>query len=208
MKITLSSVIVNDQAKALKFYTEGLGFVVKADTPAGEYRWLTVVSPEGPAGVELLLEPDAHGAAKQYEQALHRDGIPATSFESANIQREYERLCAFGGHVPDAANEDRTCHRRDLRRYVRKPDSASSGIGAIAGWACPESPRRRPRTTGGHSRRHIHLVGDDVLGRGFGETARRNRILGCHALLQGRLQMWRDRRRLIQRQAQPNASAA
>ena len=96
MKITLSSVVVNDQARALKFYTEVLGFVVKTDMPAGEHRWLTVAPPEGVAGVELLLEPDAHPAARELQKALHRDGIPAMSFESADIQREYERLMAQG----------------------------------------------------------------------------------------------------------------
>jgi catechol 2,3-dioxygenase-like lactoylglutathione lyase family enzyme len=96
MKITLSSVIVNDQARALRFYTEVLGFVVKTDIPTGEHRWLTVASPEGVAGVELLLEPDAHPAAREFQKALHRDGIPATSFESADIGREYGRLVALG----------------------------------------------------------------------------------------------------------------
>jgi catechol 2,3-dioxygenase-like lactoylglutathione lyase family enzyme len=96
MKITLSSVFVNDQPRALRFYTEVLGFVVKQDIPMGEHRWLTVASPEGVAGVELLLEPNAHPAAREYQQAIHRDGIPATSFESADIHREHERLLAQG----------------------------------------------------------------------------------------------------------------
>jgi catechol 2,3-dioxygenase-like lactoylglutathione lyase family enzyme len=96
VKITLSSVFVDDQAKALRFYTEVLGFVVKTDVPAGEHRWLTVASPEGPPGVELLLEPDAHPAAREFQKALHRDGIPATSFESADIRREHERLLSLG----------------------------------------------------------------------------------------------------------------
>ena len=96
MRITLASVIVNDQAKALRFYTDVLGFVVKMDIPAGEHRWLTVTSPEGVVGVELLLEPDAHPAAREFQKALHRDGIPATSFESVDIQAEYARLQAKG----------------------------------------------------------------------------------------------------------------
>jgi catechol 2,3-dioxygenase-like lactoylglutathione lyase family enzyme len=96
MKITLASVFVNDQARALRFYTEVLGFVVKMDLPAGEYRWLTVASPEGVDGVELLLEPDAHPAAREFQKALHRDGIPATSFESADIHAECARLQAKG----------------------------------------------------------------------------------------------------------------
>lgn len=96
MKITLTSVMVDDQAKALKFYTEVLGFVKKNDMPAGEYRWLTVVSPEGSADVELLLEPNAHPAAKTFQKAIFNDGIPATSFASANVQAEYERLSQRG----------------------------------------------------------------------------------------------------------------
>jgi catechol 2,3-dioxygenase-like lactoylglutathione lyase family enzyme len=96
MKITLCSVTVNDQARALRFYTEVLGFVVSKDVPVGEHRWLTVASPEGVAGVELLLEPDAHPAARELQKALYRDGIPATSFESTDIGREHERLAALG----------------------------------------------------------------------------------------------------------------
>jgi glyoxylase I family protein len=96
MKITLSSIIVKDQARARRFYTEKLGFLVKADMPLGEYRWLTVVSPEGVAGVELVLEPAAHPAAREYQQALYRDGIAATSFESSNIRAEFERLRTGG----------------------------------------------------------------------------------------------------------------
>ena len=96
MKITLSSVMVDDQAKALKFYTEVLGFVKKTDLPAGDARWLTVVSPEGSAEIELLLEPNTHPAAKAYQKAIFEDGIPATSFASADIQKEYERLKKLG----------------------------------------------------------------------------------------------------------------
>lgn len=96
MRINIASVLVDDQEKALKFYTEVLGFVKKVDVPAGEYRWLTVVSPEQPDGPELLLEPDAHPAAKQYKQALVEDGIPLTSFAVDDVEREYERLTAAG----------------------------------------------------------------------------------------------------------------
>jgi len=96
MKITLSSVVVNDQDRARRFYTEKLGFVVKTDLPAGDYHWLTVASPEGVAGVELALEPTAHPAAREYQQALYRDGIPATSFESADIHAEFETLRGRG----------------------------------------------------------------------------------------------------------------
>ena len=96
MKVTLSSVLVDDQTKALAFYTDVLGFVRKLDLPAGEYRWLTIVSPEGHDDVEVVLEPNAHPAARVYQTALFADGIPATSFASTNIQAEYERLVARG----------------------------------------------------------------------------------------------------------------
>lgn len=96
MKITLTSVLVDDQAKALKFYTEVLGFVKKTDLPAGEFKWLTVVSPEGSADIELLLEPNTHPAAKTFQKAIFEDGIPATSFASADIEGEYERLTKLG----------------------------------------------------------------------------------------------------------------
>ena len=96
MRITATSVLVDDQDKALQFYTEKLGFQKKSDVPAGEHRWLTVVSPEQPDGVELLLEPDAHPAARPYKEALVADGIPWTSFSVADPQAEYERLKAAG----------------------------------------------------------------------------------------------------------------
>jgi catechol 2,3-dioxygenase-like lactoylglutathione lyase family enzyme len=96
MRITLTSVLVDDQEKALRFYTERLGFAPKTDVPLGEHRWLTVVSPDAPDGVELLLEPDAHPAAKPFKAALVADGIPCTSFAVDDVQREYERLRGLG----------------------------------------------------------------------------------------------------------------
>ncbi|GAA3693368.1 VOC family protein [Arthrobacter ginkgonis] len=96
MRINLTSVYVDDQAKALAFYTEKLGFVKKTDVPTGEYRWLTVVSPEDPQGIELVLEPAAHPASGQFKDALVRDGIPFTSFAVDDVQAEYERLGALG----------------------------------------------------------------------------------------------------------------
>ena len=92
MKIKLTSVMVDDQVKALKFYTEVLGFVKKTDVPAGEARWLTVVSPEGPHDVELLLEPNGNPAAKTFQEALFTQGIPLTAFEVDDIQQEFKRL--------------------------------------------------------------------------------------------------------------------
>ncbi|MFI6124438.1 VOC family protein [Streptomyces sp. NPDC051064] len=96
MKIHLSSVFVDDQEKALRFYTDVLGFVKKADVPLGADRWLTVVSPEAPDGTELLLEPDGHPAAKPYKDALVKDGIPATSFAVDDVRAEFDRLRGLG----------------------------------------------------------------------------------------------------------------
>lgn len=97
MKINLTSVLVDDQEKALRFYTEVLGFVKKTEVPMGEgVCWLTVVSPEDPDGPELVLEPDAHPAVKPFKEALVADGIPFTSFAVADVQAEYERLRALG----------------------------------------------------------------------------------------------------------------
>ena len=96
MRIALSSVFVDDQVKALRFYTEKLGFVKKTDMPLGQYRWLTVVSPTGSDDIELVLEPNAHAAAEAYQDAIRSDGIPATSFASSDVQAEYERLTARG----------------------------------------------------------------------------------------------------------------
>ena len=96
MKINLTSVLVDDQAKALQFYTDVLGFVKKSDVPVGEHRWLTVVSPEDPDGPELVLEPDGHPAAPPFKEALAADGIPVTSFAVDDVQREFERLTGLG----------------------------------------------------------------------------------------------------------------
>ena len=96
MKITVTSVLVDDQAKAVAFYTDVLGFQKKTDVPLGEHRWLTVVSPSAPDGVELVLEPDEHPAAKQFKAALAADGIPFTSFTVDDVVRECERLTAHG----------------------------------------------------------------------------------------------------------------
>ena len=96
MKITLTSVMVDDQAKALQFYTEILGFVKKNDVPMGEHSWLTVVSPEDPDGVELVLEPDGHPAVGPFKRALVADGIPFTSFTVGDVVTEHARLVAEG----------------------------------------------------------------------------------------------------------------
>ncbi|MEV8422470.1 VOC family protein [Streptomyces niveus] len=96
MKIHLSSVFVNDQAQALRFYTEVLGFQAKNDVPVGEDRWLTVVSPADPDGTELLLEPSGHPAVKPFRDALVADGIPYTSFAVEDVRAEFERLQGLG----------------------------------------------------------------------------------------------------------------
>ncbi|HET9519501.1 MAG TPA: VOC family protein [Candidatus Limnocylindrales bacterium] len=96
MRIVVTSVYVDDQAKALEFYTGKLGFLKKHDVPVGEYRWLTVVSPEDEDGTELLLEPDAHPAARPFKEALVADGIPMTSFGVADVDAEYRRLRDLG----------------------------------------------------------------------------------------------------------------
>ncbi|HSF27072.1 MAG TPA: VOC family protein [Actinomycetes bacterium] len=96
MRINLASVLVDDQDKALRFYTEVLGFVKKTEIPLGDARWLTVVSPEDPDGVELVLEPDSHPAVRPFKDALAADGIPFTSFAVADVPAEAERLKAQG----------------------------------------------------------------------------------------------------------------
>ena len=96
MRITLTSVLVDDQDKALRFYTEVLGFEKKTEIPLGDHRWLTVVSPEDRNGVELVLEPDEHPAARPFKAALVADGIPFTSFAVPDVRAETERLRALG----------------------------------------------------------------------------------------------------------------
>ena len=96
MRIYITSIFVDDQAKALDFYTKKLGFEVKNDVPLGEHRWLTVVSKEQPDGTELLLEPSDHPAVTPYKNALVEDGIPATSFQVDDVDAEFARLKDIG----------------------------------------------------------------------------------------------------------------
>jgi catechol 2,3-dioxygenase-like lactoylglutathione lyase family enzyme len=96
MRITRTSVLVDDQAKALDFYTRVLGFVKKTDIPLGQYRWLTVVGPDDADGVELLLEPGDHPAVPPFKEALVADGIPFVSFDVDDVEAEHERLTAAG----------------------------------------------------------------------------------------------------------------
>ena len=96
MKIKLTSIFVENQDKALKFYTEVLGFRKSKEIPVGEFKWLTVISPDGPADVELVLEPNANPAAKQFQEAIFKQGIPITAFEVDDIRAEFERLKSRG----------------------------------------------------------------------------------------------------------------
>jgi len=105
MRIVLTSVYVDDQAKALAFYTDVLGFVKKKDIAFGKSRWLTVVSPDDPDSTELLLEPDGHPAAGPFKDALVNDGIPFTSFDVDDVHAEYERLTGLGVRFTQAPVE-------------------------------------------------------------------------------------------------------
>ena len=96
MRIHLTGVFVDDQDKALRFYTETLGFKLKHNVPVGRFAWITVVSEEAPEGMELLLEPDEHPAVRPYKAALVKDGIPCASFASDDVEAEHERLAAKG----------------------------------------------------------------------------------------------------------------
>jgi catechol 2,3-dioxygenase-like lactoylglutathione lyase family enzyme len=96
MRIKLTSIMVDDQDKAIRFYTDVLGFKKKHDIPVGEYRWITVTSPEGPSDVELALEPNANPAGKTFQEAMFKQGIPIAAFEVSDIKSEFARLTAQG----------------------------------------------------------------------------------------------------------------
>ena len=96
MRIKLTSLMVDDQDKALKFYTEVLGFQKKHEFPAGGYKWLTVVSPEAPQDIELSLEPNANPDAKTFQKAMFEQKIPLAAFEVGDIEKEYDRLARLG----------------------------------------------------------------------------------------------------------------
>ena len=92
MEVIATSLFVDDQDKALAFYTDMLGFVKKHDEPVGEYRWIALVSPDNQEGTELLLEPNNHPASREYQEKIYSEGIPATMFGVADIRGEFERL--------------------------------------------------------------------------------------------------------------------
>jgi glyoxylase I family protein len=96
MRIKLTSIMVDDQEKALRFYTDVLGFKKKHDIPVGEYRWITLTSPESPADLELALEPNANPAARTFQEAMFKQGIPLTAFEVGDLAAEFSRLSAKG----------------------------------------------------------------------------------------------------------------
>ena len=98
MQIKLSSLMVDDQDKALKFYTEVLGFIKKQDVPVGEFKWLTVVSPEGPDDIEMLLEPNENPAAQVFQKAMYDQSIPMRVLAVDDIQGEYDRMKKLGVH--------------------------------------------------------------------------------------------------------------
>jgi catechol 2,3-dioxygenase-like lactoylglutathione lyase family enzyme len=105
MRINLATVFVDDQERALRFYTNVLGFKKKSDVPLGSARWLTVVSPDEPDGTQLVLEPDDHPAVRPFKTALVSDGIPMTSFAVGDVKKEFERLRALGVHFTQAPIE-------------------------------------------------------------------------------------------------------
>jgi predicted enzyme related to lactoylglutathione lyase len=96
MRIKLTSIMVDNQAKGLKFYTEVFGFAKKHEIPVGEYKWITVTSPEGPDDLELALEPNANPAGKAFQEAMFTQGIPIAAFEVGDIQQEFRRLKGLG----------------------------------------------------------------------------------------------------------------
>ena len=116
MKIVLTSVFVDNQENALRFYTDVLGFVKKHDIDLGEARWLTVISPDGPKEIELVLEPNSNPAALAYQKGIFEQGIPATAFAVDDIEAEYARLCGLGVEFtmePTDLGEVRIAHLND-----------------------------------------------------------------------------------------------
>ena len=143
MRINLASVLIDDQEKALRFYTDVLGFVKKTEFPVGEHRWLTVVSPEDADGVELALEPDEHPAAKPFKAALVEDGIPYTSFAVDDVHAEYERLDGTRGHLHPGAGRHGTDDDGGTRRHLRQPHHDHQHV-AVGSAAARRRLARRP----------------------------------------------------------------
>ena len=148
MRIHLASIFVDDQAKALQFYTEVLGFQEKEHVPVGDYEWLTVVSPGEPNGTQLLLEPDAHPAVKPFKDALLDDGIPFTSFAVDDVARRVRAAQRPRGPVHPAADGPGACDDRRVRRHLWEPDlnrppeliGAASGYPSSAAFTSSRNP--------------------------------------------------------------------
>ena len=117
MKIKLTSVIVDNQDKALKFYTEVLGFVTKTEFPVGEFKWITVILPEEPDGTELSLEPNENPAAKTFQEALYKQGIPLTTFVVDDIQKDFQRMKELGVLFTKELTK-RNGNRSHISRYL------------------------------------------------------------------------------------------
>ena len=132
MRIKLTSIMVDNQDKALKFYTEIFGFVKKHEMPAGEYRWLTVVSPDGPDDLELSLEPNANPAGKTFQEALFKQGIPLAAFEVSDVEEEFKQAEGAGRGLHTGTNPNGSGHDRRVFGYVRQPDPALSATGLMA----------------------------------------------------------------------------
>ena len=141
MKIKLTSIYVDDQEKALRFYTDVLGFVKKADFSNGPYRWLTVVSPEEPDGTQLQLALNDNPAAKAYQQAMFQQGQPAAMFYTNDVQADYERIKARGADVHHAANPGHGLDHCGRERWMRQPGAAGAAV--LAGLVPPGSMRPR-----------------------------------------------------------------
>ena len=172
IRIHLTSVFVDDQERALRFYTDVLGFEPRSDVPLGNGdRWLTVAPPDQ-EGVELLLEPASHPAVGPYRTAIIADGIPLASFAVDDIGRRARTPRPRGRHVHPAAHRDGTGHHRGLRRYVRQPHPARRDV--IAGATGPTGPGGRPR-----ARRQRGARDDGRLGRLRPHVPRRRTRIGA-----------------------------
>ena len=132
MKIKLTSVYVDDQKKALRFYTEVLGFTKKADFSQGSFRWLTVASPEEPEGTELQLALNDNPAAKAYQQAMFQQGKPAAMFYTGDVKGDCERIKAPRRRVHHAADRGARREHRHAERHVRQPHSNHAAGALVA----------------------------------------------------------------------------
>ena len=156
MKIKLTTLHVDDQERALQFYTEVLGFTKKTDVSQGPYRWLTVGSPDEPEGVELQLALNDNPAAKEYQQALFQQGQPAAMFFTDDVEADYERIKDRGRRIHDDADQSDRIDHRTVERFRRQPHPAHGAGPLLERRALQEgSPRERrwpPMNSGGRRR--------------------------------------------------------